>query len=48
MIEDIIMTKIMRPKAFAVLNPFTVFTAFIEMIKIHATNPIATIAIRPT
>ena len=48
MIDDIIMTKMMRPKAFAVPNPLTVFTAFTETTKIHTTNPIATTAIRPT
>lgn len=48
MMDDIIITKIMRPKAFAVLNPLTVFNAFIETTKIHTINPIATIAIRPT
>ncbi|WP_316505326.1 hypothetical protein [Nitrosopumilus sp.] len=42
------MTKIMRPKALAVLNPLTVFTAFTETTKIHTTNPIAVTAIRPT
>jgi hypothetical protein len=37
-----------KAKAFAVPKPLTVFTALIDTIKIHATNPIATIAIKPT
>lgn len=45
--DDIIITKIMRPNAFPVPNPLTVLTAFTETTKIHATNPIATITMMP-
>ena len=48
MMDDIIMTNMMRPKAFAVPNPLSVFIAFTDTTKTHTTNPIATITIRPT
>ena len=41
MTDEIIITKIIRPNAFAVPKPFTIFTALTETTKIHTTNAIA-------
>ena len=46
-IDDMIMTKIIRPNAFAVPNPFTVFTAFTDTTKIQTTNAIVTVTNSP-
>ena len=46
--DDMIITKIIRPNAFAVPNPLTVFTAFTDTTKIQATNAIATMTNNPT
>ena len=49
MIIDVMnVTKIIRPNAFPVPNPLSVFTAFMEMIKIQTANAIVTIATIPT
>ena len=47
MTDEIIMTKIIRPNAFAVPKPFTVFTALTDTTKIQITNAIATMTNNP-
>ena len=48
MTDEIIMIKIMRPNAFAVPKPFTVFTAFTDTTKIQTTNAIVKMMSNPT
>ena len=46
--ETMTITKMIRPNAFAVLNPLRTFSPFMDMTKIHTKNAIATSASRPT
>ncbi len=48
MTDEIIRTKIMRPNAFAVPKPFTVFTALTDTTKIQTTNAMVAMRTNPT